>query len=201
MLNQKLKVFYEKVVCRLIMQYEEYLFLSEAIRELENERFTSIARVAKEKNTSISTFTGNLAGREFLKSIDQKISLYKTDLQRLSDEMTYPNHYIWMMYKDKAYQDTSMEIATLADLRRHCSPLGYICTIRFKFFSEYLKEYKKNDLNDYKKYPDNIKLSDFYNFEEITALLEDTDFLIQWKQHEYLITGDTINKWHTAIKK
>ncbi len=199
MLSQKLKEFYGKVVERLIMQYAEYLFLSEVISELENERFTTVARIAKEKNTSIAVITRDPAYLELLKPIDQKISLYKTDLQRLSDEMTYPNHYIWMMYKDKAYRGTSTEIATLADFRRHCSPTGYICSTRFRFVSAYLKKNKKVDLTDYKKYPNDMKLSYFYNIDEITKLLEDLDFLTKWKQQEYLITGDTINKWNMVI--
>jgi hypothetical protein len=199
MLDQNLKTFYEEIVERLIMQYREYVFLSEMIQKLENDRFAEAARIAKEKNISISDITQSKKSFAPLRLVDQKIALLKTDLQRLSDEMTYPNHYVWMMYKDKAYKGTSTEIATLADFKRHCSPEGYICTTRFKFMNEYLKRRAGVNLDDDNQYPPTMKLSDFYERSEILKLLEDTDFLAQWKGNEYLVSKNRINKWNTAV--
>jgi hypothetical protein len=194
MLNQNFKTFYEKIVDRLILQYEEYLFLSKIIQKLENERFIKIAEIAQKRNIKIQ----NVIKKEIksLNSIDKKIYLYKIDLQRISDEMTYPNHYVWMMYKDKAYKGTNNEIATLGDFKRHCLPTDYICTVRYNFLREFLKKNKKIDLNNNKKYPTNIRFIDFYNKRELINLLTNIDFLIKWKKNEYFISNNTINKWN-----
>ncbi len=192
---KELIAFCERTADRLVMQYGEYAFLDRKIKELESEKFKMIAEAAKNRRISVldAMKEEEAAGR--LAPADERIKLCKADLQRISDEMTYPNPVVWMMYKDKAYKGTSSEIATLGDFRRHCEPQGYICTLRFAFLCAYLSKYGKTDLHDRTAYPDATKLSDIYSSEAVTGLLEDDVFLAQWKEREYLITDNKINKW------
>lgn len=88
-------------VDRLILQYREYV---------QNEEFLT---------SFINDLHPNL------------LAIYKKDLDQLSNEMTFKNHIVWLMYKTQAYKDTNHSINTLQDLIDHCSPIDDICTQRF----------------------------------------------------------------------
>ncbi len=184
MLTNSTKVmnYYAAVVDRLILQYKEYLFLNDQIKDLENDKF---ALLLKNKNS------------EKLRELDDKIALIKLDLDQVSNEMTFANPIIWMMYKFKAYKDTSNEIQTLGDFRKHCEPDGYICTVRYTFMCMYIKDKYSVDITNKVMFPDKLLLSTFYAADIIGKLLSDTSFLSQWKTNEYKITHNRVNKWNT----
>ena len=183
--KETLMKYCEDVVDRLIMQYKEYVFLNDHIKKLENDKF---AELLKKKDS------------DKLQTIDDKLSLIKIDLDQVSNEMTFANPIIWMMYKYKAYKDTSSEISTLGDFRKHCEPDGYICTERYKFLCKYLKDNYEKDIEDKSIYSDRIDLSDFYIQDFLVKLSQDTKFMNLWKRNEYLISRNKVNKWHTQSK-
>lgn len=174
----------KQVVDRLILQYKEYLYLNKKIKELENKKFAEILKSKSGKK---------------VKLIEDTIALVKTDLNQVSNEMTFANPIIWMMYKYRAYKNTSNEISTLEDFRKHCEPEGYICTARYKFLKEFMRKNLSIDLDNKSLYPDTLELDDFYTKKEITSLLENHQFLKMWKEKEYLITKNKINKWNTGV--
>ena len=197
-MNKKGKLeFASRVVERLIMQYQEYLTLSDKIRTLETERFACVAKVSKEQGIGVQEVLAAVAEYDEVSSIDKQIDLHKTDLERLSAEMSFAGPVIWMMYKYKAYKGTSTEIATLGDLRKHCEPEGYICTVRFRFLNKYLDDSLGVDLADLEKYPDQMSLENFYTSDEIMCLEDDPEFMKEWKREEYQIVDGHINKWGT----
>ncbi len=178
------KYFYrycEKVVDRLIMQYKEYVLLNEIIQKLENQKLIYVLK----KNNKL------------IKKIDKMISLFKKDREQLSNEMTFANPVIWMIYKYQAYKGASNEIKTIGDFRKHCEPEGYICTLRFKFLKDYLKK-KSIDLTDLKKFPDNKDLKYLFKSDFIFKLTADTIFMNIWKSNEYLIENNKVNKWRSS---
>ncbi len=189
--------FSGQVADRLIMQYGEYVFLSAKIKGLEDEKFRMILAIAKERSIGVQDALKQEADG-MLKRMNEIIALYRIDLERVSDEMTFPNPLIWMTYKYKAYKGTSSEIATMGDFRRHCAPAGYICTARFGFMRDYMEDKNRININDKARYPDEIKLPDFYLSKEAVGLLADTDFMSEWKRREYLITENKINKWNAS---
>lgn len=190
---------FDRTVQRLVLQYREYAALTQRIAELEAERFAALARIAARDGVRVPAVIVREATIPELEPIRRGIALATRDLQRLSDEMSFANPYIWVMYKYRAYRSTSTEIATLDDLRRHCSPSGYICTIRYAFLRAYLRDHHGVDLDDRVAFPDAMTLPDFAQSTAMTALLNDLEFLEQWKEREYRITDDRINKWDTAM--
>lgn len=163
--------FYELVVKRLIMQFKEYEHLNLLIKDVESKKFIYKLK----KNYKLT------------EELDNKLNLLKLDQQRVSDEMTFANPIIWIMYKYKAYKDTNNEIKTVEDFINHCSPVGYICTKRFKFVSRYMKFNKLFDLKD--------NLSKVYKSEALLKIVNNAKFMKLWKQNEYLIKDGRISKW------
>lgn len=176
----------KKIVKRLILQYGEYEFLQSEIKNLENQKFSL---VLKKKNKDDAE----------LKSVNKQLELLQKDLQQVSDEMTFANPIIWIMYKYEAYKNTPKAIKTMYDFRKHCEPDGYICTMRFRFLNKYL-ETKKTSLHDKKLFPNEMSLKDLYANKIIIDLLRNYTFMKLWKENEYLKTNGFINKWKTVIK-
>lgn len=191
---------YQPVVDRLIMQYREYTVLSVKIADLENDKLAVAAKEAQSQEVSLLTVLQQNNNEE-LEKIDVKIKIAKQDLQRVSDEMSFANHIIWLMYKYQAYKGASNEIATLGALRRHCSPIDYICTKRFQYLQTYLLEHNAIDINDESEFLDNMPLDDLIQQEMIVSLLNDLKFLELWKSYEYHISDSTIAKWKNFVSE
>jgi hypothetical protein len=130
---------------------------------------------------------------ELTKQIDETAS----DLQRISDEMTFANPVVWMMYKYRAYQGTSQAITDMQDFRKHCSKPGYICTKRYLFLNDYLKG-RGVDLNDRSSFADNLELPEVYGNAALLALPEDKAFMAEWDRHEYHETNSRVAKWENS---
>ena|SRR5258708_4542839 len=180
-------------VKRLILQYQEYLALDTQIKSLKQEKISLAVKVAKEKGEILSAILSKEHPQ--LEKIDQRLKLVQWDLERISDEMSFADPLIWMIYKDLAYKGHRNEIATLGDFKQHCSPKDYICTKRFKFMKKYLKEKYGCDLDDTSNFPSFLLLANFYMTPQILILLDDFDFMSKWKKHEYLIKDQKIAKW------
>jgi len=166
--------FYELVVKRLIMQFKEYEHLNLLIKDIENKKFIYKLK----KNYKLT------------EAIDYKLNLLKLDQQRISDEMIFANPVVWMMYKYEAYKNTNNEIKTVEDFVNHCSPVGYICTKRFKFVSKYL------DIKNLFRLKD--KLSKVYKSEALLKIVNNPNFMKSWKENEYLIKDNKISKWQNS---
>lgn len=179
----------ENTVERLILQYKEYVMLTDHIQVLETEKLEMLARDAKEKGVSLSVV---MASANEDHAVNRWLSLLKTDVQQVSDEMTFANPLIWMMYKDKAYKGTSTEIKTWKDFKKHCEPEAYICGIRYRFLkSHFASEGKALDT----MFADDSGLMQIYQSREILDLCLDIDFMEEWKKQEYRKTDDKVNKW------
>lgn len=166
-----------KIVDRLILQYNEYIALQNEIEKLQNEKLMLITK-------DIST-----------NEVDKKIKLLKLDQNQISDEMTFADHIIWMIYKYKAYKGKPNEISNLRQFRNHCSPQGYICTTRYNFLRDYVLKSQSIDIDDSTKFSDDTSLKTFYSSVLMTNLLHDLHFLDQWKSNEYFKSNGLINKW------
>jgi hypothetical protein len=157
---------------RLLLQYREYKEISKNIIDLENSYLL-------EKNSDV------------LSRIDE----LKTRLARLSDEMSFANHIVWMKYKREAYRNQSGEIASFRDFKKHCSPVGYICTKRFQFLATFLSEELGVDVLNSNNFKDSMDLLEFMERSEVQGLLENKKFMEGWQKNEYYISDGKINKW------
>ena len=192
---------YQPTVNRLISQYQEYLALSNKVALLENEKLSSASNYAQSHGISIVEALKQSSTNAELIKIDAKIKLANIDLQRLSDEMSFANHAIWLMYKHQAYKGAKNEIATLGALHSHCSPKDYICTKRFQFLKSYLLESCGVDINNLAEFPDAMLLEEFISHESIVTLLEDVKFNQIWKSYEYYIAQSEIAKWKNFVSE
>ena len=186
-----------KAVDHLLDQYNDYLKVSAVIDELRTEQVKTAIRLAKAAGLSFTTvLTEN---REEIKEIGERISFSKRELQRISDEMTFADPVIWVMYKYRAYAGTSKAIVDMEDLRAHCRPDGYICTKRYSFLRDYLRENESLDLEDKSSYSDDLDLAQFCHRPEILALHKDESFLSRWQSYEYYQCDQRVAKWENYL--
>lgn len=180
-------------VDRLIRQYQEYVHLDAEIKQLDEQAFLLMGKLAKEHELSLADIQTKRSDYPELVSLDLQKKIYERMLNRLSDEMTFANPLIWMMYKHKAYKGTSTEIATIDDFRRHCAPVDYICGKRYRFLVEKLH----GKLDSEELFPSDTSLDHLYRDEIILELCMDPDFMKEWQEQEYKISQNRINKWNS----
>jgi hypothetical protein len=163
MLDQKIKT---SLVDKLLVQYKNYMDIFSQIKDVKFE----ILKSSDEEKVKL----------------ENKLSVLNTILSRLSDEMTFPSPSIWMMYKYNTYKGTDKEIKTVKDFTDHCSPEGYICTRRYKFFVNYF---------DMSKYTNDQDLEIVFNSKDLHDLECDILFINKWIEKEYNIENNKISKW------
>ncbi len=117
-----------------------------------------------------------------------KKALLKKDRQQVGDEMTFANHIIWLLYKNKAYQNTDQALNTLGDLKSHCAPVDDICHKRFEFLKQYVPEISTI-------FPDSMPLPTFYQEAKVVTLLTNDEFLERWKDQEFYRNNALVKKW------
>lgn len=165
MLSKNLKF---GILEKLLVQYKVYISLQE---EIKSDRFKLLKLDVSDEASKLK----------------MQIVLKEDILARMSDEMTFPTPSLWMMYKYAAYKGTDKEIKTCQDFVDHCSPEGYICTVRYNFFKEYLDIFKVSNPSD-----DLVML---YETEELDKLEQDPKFMEAWLTNEFRIINNKISKW------
>jgi len=188
---EQIKEYAEMAVDRLIMQFKEYSFLSNLIKQIDEKMFLVMAKIAKESSRDLVQIKEEVSDHPELIALEKQKQIHIRLLARLSDEMTFANPLIWMMYKHKAYQGTSTEIATIEDFRRHCEPADYICGKRYRFL---LKELDIK-IDDEGSFAGKASLKDLYSHKSILQASLDNSFMQKWQENEYRITNNHINKW------
>ena len=118
-----------------------------------------------------------------------------SDIQTVSDRMTFANPIVWMMYKFEAYKNENQPIKTLHDFRVHCSKPGHICTKRFTFVNAQLESKGKNTLLDRTYFPDELSLDSLFENGELLEVFESDTFLKLWNQYEFNKDGKRVAKW------
>jgi hypothetical protein len=182
-----------KLVDRLLEQYQDYLGVTREIDELKSRLIQEAIEIGQKEH---KPFTAVLAeAPATLEKLRQQIEAAEAQQQEISDEMTFANPVVWMMYKFKAYADTSNAIRDMEDFRKHCSPDGYICTTRFTFLRQYLLDMGKSDLSDTGTYPDALPLNELYASDDIASLPADEIFMRLWCAHEYYRENGKVAKW------
>lgn len=185
----------EAKVAHLLRQYHEYLAVSQAIDQLKDKQMKRAIELGAVQGVPFSTILKERPAE--IVATGEDIEVAEQNLQRISDEMTFTNPVVWMMYKFKAYAGTSQAITDMADFRKHCSKPGYICTKRYRFLNQQLHQYGI-DLNDSTKYPDDMSLEQAYGLPALVALAQNDDFMVQWNRYEYNLDNDRVAKWENA---
>ena len=159
-----------KVVKRLLLQYNEYCDLLRIIDSLNRDLV--LAKINKKLVQ--------------VKSLEKEIKICNNQLNRISDEMSFKDPITWIRYKYYAYKGTSSDISTLSDLVNHCLPESYICTKRFKYLSRYF---------DFSKIKGDTNLIKMISNKKLKMLNKNYDFMIGWQKYEYNIKSGIISKW------
>jgi hypothetical protein len=181
-----------RIVERLVMQYREHHVLGSDLKSLETEKLKRLAKASAKAGIALSE--AKRRENEFADVVecDRRIALLKRDQDQLSDEMTFADPLIWMMYKHEAYRGAAQEIRDWAAFKAHCAPEDSICGKRYRGLVAYLGARHHIDLDA--MFPDDADLPRVYGHESIAGLLDDLDFMEFWKTQEYSRTG-SINKW------
>lgn len=179
----------------LLLQYRQYLALDHRVQELERSKMTLAAKLAKCHDVRISEVLRNADVYPELSSVAVEVAQAEAHRQQISDAMTFPDHIVWTMYKYEAYRGTAAEIRTMGHLRAHCRPKDYICSKRFRFLNSYLRRRHGTDLTDHVRFPESTDLSRILMEPMLVNLLEDPEFMSQWRGHEYFQTNGRLQKW------
>ena len=187
----------ESIVNRLVLQYHEYVLLSEEIDRMKTEKLKLTAMLSKSHNTPMSEIAAHERDYPELADCLDRLALKERERDQVSDEMTFANPVVWIMYKDVAYKGTQQEIKDWAAFKDHCSPEDYICGKRFRFLEKYLKEKQGIELSNL--FVDDMPLADIYKDQRIINLADDLTLMKFWQDNEYLRVGGVVNKWHTKL--
>lgn len=184
----------DAVVNRLILQFQEYTMWNQIIAQLEIKKLQCANEIAQMTGRSLTAVMAATFVYPNLQGIEDDLELAKLDQQRISNEMSYQNHLVWMLYKHRAYIGTPQEILTVGAFQRHCTPKDYICTKRYTFLKNWLA---KNgiDIEDKLLFPKDMMLAEYCEHPIFTQLLDDALFLRRWKFYEYHIADGQIAKW------
>ena len=164
-------------VDRLLQMYASYKQMALGLSDLSQQ-------VAKQKL---------LGGRD--KVLEQEFQKKTDALQTLSNEMTFANPVVWIMYKRLAYEDEPQPIKTYHDFRLHCAKPGYICTNRYIFLNRYLASSGLPELSDHSAYPDEKDVREILEDNAFINAIKNTDFQTQWDAHEYHKIDNRVAKW------
>lgn len=178
---------------RLLAQYREYLALVQAIEQAKSQKLARVATLSKAQGVSIGDMLAHEDTHDTLRNDTRAIHLLEQDRDQISDEMTYANPLIWIMYKDRAYRGTSQEIRDWAAFKLHCAPDGYICGKRFRFLERSLKDTRGVVLAT--AFPDRMPLVEVSQQSLIVGLCDDLACMGQWRNQEYLRTDGKVTKW------
>ena len=185
----------EADVHHLLNQYQEYLAVSQAIDRLKDQQIKLAIELGANKSVPFSVVLHEQPTE--IRAIGDDIQAAEQDLQRISDEMTFANPVVWIMYKYKAYLGTSQAIADMADFRKHCSKPGYICTKRYQFLNKHLQS-QGMSLDDVALYPDKTNLPEVYQLPTLLNLLHNENFMAEWNKYEFNLENDRVAKWENV---
>jgi hypothetical protein len=178
---------------RLILQYKEYLCLADKIKKLEAQKLRVLVKISRKEGVPIGSLKANK--HRDIEDLERLIELTKLDQKQVSDEMTFANPVVWIMYKDRAYRGTSQGIEDWAAFKEHCAPRDYICGKRFRFIDNYLKAQKGISLRSV--FNDNLTLAKVYTSRLLLNLVNDLEFMEGWKRNEYRRARGRAGKWET----
>ena len=167
----------QRQVTELLAMYDQY-------KTMVKEEAIVSSKVAKAKLSTTSN-----------PELERQYNQLKSNLQTLSDTMTFANPIIWMMYKFEAYKDEAQPIRTMHDLRIHCSKEGYICTKRFNFLNEQLIQRSHDSLNNERSYNDDIQLDQVFTRKDMLEITSNQDFMNLWETYEYYQVDTQPAKW------
>lgn len=189
----------EIIVDRLILQYKEYKNLIEEMKLLEQQYVKAVASISKKEKLNPIKVMSNFINYPILITLKTKLDILIKDSEQISDEMTFRNPIVWMMYKSKAYRGTVKEISNWQEFKDHCKPEGYICTQRYMFIRDYLRLNYSVDLDNIDSFPNNKSLAKIYSSRIFLNLINDYSFMKSWQENEYNKTNGIVNKWFTKI--
>lgn len=135
---------------------------------------------------------------ESTSDLEKNYQQFTQKLRSISDAMTFASPLVWALYKFEAYADEAQPIRTVQDFRVHCSKLDYICTKRFLFVNQALRERGLAALDNTKAYADNTLLSEA--FEIMHMLSQSEPFMKAWEKHEYYKHNGAVAKWENFTK-
>lgn len=185
----------EEEVDELLEMFEEWSDLNDKVSEIEDQIFAEAVNVAAEKEIDISKVTDGEVENEKVEELKQEKSEVENEKTAVGHQMKFKNPVVWIMYKRKAYIGTNDEMRTVEDFRKHCQVPDGICTKRYIFTKEYCEENMDWNIENDQDFSPEMELDDLYRDERIISLVQNDDFMRQWRNHELNMNGERPAKW------
>jgi hypothetical protein len=184
--------YVKAAVARLLAQYQEYLALDEMVKSTAESYEQSLLAYAKEQNISLPEVLRKIEEHSSLATLQQEKLRYERMRNRVADEMTFPTPEVWIRYKATAYKNTDKEIATWGDFVQHCSPQGYICTKRFAFLQQVVREHLHIEITEIAK---DTPLLNVCDASWLADIQQQQDLMTTWQEHEFFMKDNRVAKW------
>jgi hypothetical protein len=172
----------EKATAALLLMYQEYMLLDQEIvtGEAQIRSGTTVRptikinlRVPQKKMVNLDPYAEKKERRD-----------------AIGEAMKFSNPMVWMLYKHRAYKDTSKHNETLHDFLEH-TKVELLCGKRNAYLNTYLTKNRGVDLWAGTLIPLDTNLETAAQNDLIAGLCNDEAFMRGWNLFEYSPTG----KW------
>ena len=187
-MSEQLEAKYRNEIARLVGLAHEYDSVDAELNTIR-EKATLTESMSAFGNL-LSTIEGVDIAQQDLSALNRRDSL-QSRLKQLSDDISFPNPYVWIRYKYESNLGLKSEMRTFGDFQRHCARRGDICHKRYQFLAEWSSQHGFS-LDEFARVP----LSDFANSPPIQGIMSDTTALSIWHSHEYYEEEGQRMKWH-----
>ena len=185
----------EKEVEELLEMFEEWSNLNDKVSEIEDQIFSKAVTVAAEKEVDVSKVTEGEIESEIVEELKEKKENVEEEKKSVGRNMKFKNPVVWIMYKRKAYIGTNDEMRDMKDFREHCEVPDGICTARYIFIKEYCEENLDWNIDEDEDFSPEMDLDKSYQDERIISLVQNDDFMWEWRSHELNVENGRPAKW------
>lgn len=185
----------EEEVEELLEMFEKWSELNDKVSELEDKIFQQAVKEAEEKDAEIPDLVEGRETSEKIEELREQKNKIEENKASVGRQMKFKNPVVWIMYKRKAYVGTNDEMRTVKDFREHCQVPDGICTKRYIYTKEYCEENLGWNIDDDNSFRPKMALNKLYQDERIISLVQDNDFMEEWRSHELNMEGERPAKW------
>jgi len=185
----------ESEVNQLLEMFQDWSSLNDKVSDIEDEIFSEAVEIAAEKNVKVSQLTEGEIEDEQIEVLREKKQELEEEKKSVGHNMKFKNPVVWIMYKRKAYIDTNDEMRDMKDFREHCQVPGGICTARYVFIKEYCEQNLDWNIDSDESFSPEIPLDDVYVDERIISLVQNEEFMREWRLYELDMEDGEPAKW------
>jgi len=185
----------EKEVETLLEMFKEWSELNDRVSEFEDKIFEEAVKEASETELEIADLIDGKETTEKLEELKKEKKQAEKEKTSVGRNMKFKNPVVWVMYKRKAYVGTNDEMRDMKDFREHCEVPDGICTARYIFIEEYCEENLDWNIDNDEDFDPKMDLDELYQDQRIISLVQNEDFMEEWRSHELNMEDGKPAKW------